>query len=412
VNQVLLMMAALYGLGFANIFLRSTMGVMAPELSRELEFSPATLGAIASAFFIAYALMQIPAGMLLDRLGPRRTVGALFLLTVAGTALFAVADSAIVMLMARVAMGLGCAAVFSGAFMLIPRYYAPDRLTTIGGALNSFSMVGTLCSTAPLAFLVVWLGWRESFAWITLLMVFVAVLAIFSVRDFPRGAERRLAGHSESIGGMLSGSWAVLMTPGILPLASAGVALSAGNTFLGIWGGPYLYDVHGLSEVERGTSLAFMALSGVVGHFLFGQAARWFNTLKWLVVAGGCAICVLMTAMAMSSGVSVIAATLAFACLGLACSFPTILLAHARALVPEHLVGRGMATVNMGIMVSIALMQLGVGAVIARAQTVLNGEYPELSYRMAFAFFAMMALLSTLCYLQVHDRPPRCRNRL
>ena len=63
-NQVLLMMAALYGLGFANIFLRSTMGVMAPELSRELEFSPATLGAIASAFFIAYALMQIPAGML------------------------------------------------------------------------------------------------------------------------------------------------------------------------------------------------------------------------------------------------------------------------------------------------------------------------------------------------------------
>ena len=410
-NQALVMMAALYGLGFANIFLRSTMGVMAPELSRELNFSPATLGGIASAFFVAYALMQIPAGMLLDRFGPRRTVGSLFLLAVAGTALFAVADSAMVMLIARVAMGLGCAAVFAGAFMLIPRYYAPERLTAIGGALNSFSMLGTLCSTAPLAFLIVWLGWRESFAWITLLMVCIAALAIFSVRDFPRGAERRLAGHGDSIRGMLSGSWAVLMTPGILPLASAGVALSAGNTFLGIWGGPYLYDVHGLSEVERGTSLAFMALAGVVGHFLFGHAARWLNTLKWLVVAGCCGICVIMTTMAVLSGVSVTVATAAFACLGLACSFPAILLAHARALVPEDLVGRGMTTVNTGIMVSIALMQLGVGAVIARAHTVLNGDFPEMSYRMAFAFFAAMAFVSTLCYLQVRDRPPRSRNQ-
>ena len=81
-----------------------------------------------------------------------------------------------------------------------------DRLTSIGGTMNSFSMIGTLCSTAPLAFLIVWLGWRESFAWITLFMVLVAVLAVLTMRDFPRGAERKLAGQSESIRAMLSGS--------------------------------------------------------------------------------------------------------------------------------------------------------------------------------------------------------------
>ena len=75
--MILPMMAALYGLGFANIFLRSTMGVLAPELARELALAPEMLGAIASAYFVSYALMQIPTGLLLDRFGPWRTVSAM-----------------------------------------------------------------------------------------------------------------------------------------------------------------------------------------------------------------------------------------------------------------------------------------------------------------------------------------------
>ena len=186
------MMAALYGLGFANIFLRSTMGVLAPELSRELDFGPATLGAVASAFFLSYALMQIPAGMLLDRFGPRRTVNALFLFTCAGTLAFALSDSASTMMLARVAMGIGCAGIFAATFMLIPRYYSADRLTSLGGAMNSFAMLGTLCATAPLAALLVWLGWRESFIWIAGGMALVSLLGFITIRDFPPSSERRL----------------------------------------------------------------------------------------------------------------------------------------------------------------------------------------------------------------------------
>ncbi|MDP6707308.1 MAG: MFS transporter, partial [Alphaproteobacteria bacterium] len=68
------MMVALYGLALANIFLRSSMGVLAPELAAELALSSKMLGLIASAFFFSYAAMQIPTGLLLDRFGPRRTV--------------------------------------------------------------------------------------------------------------------------------------------------------------------------------------------------------------------------------------------------------------------------------------------------------------------------------------------------
>ena len=71
-----MMMAALFGMALTNLFVRSSMGVLAPELASGLDLSPFILGAIA--FFFAYALFQIPGGMLLDRFGPRSVIVGLF----------------------------------------------------------------------------------------------------------------------------------------------------------------------------------------------------------------------------------------------------------------------------------------------------------------------------------------------
>src|SRR6185503_4102689 len=86
-------LAILYGLGFANLFLRSNFGALAPELSRELALEPRGLSVVASIYFFAYAAMQVPTGMLLDRYGPRRTIAGLLLFTAIGTALFAAGTS-------------------------------------------------------------------------------------------------------------------------------------------------------------------------------------------------------------------------------------------------------------------------------------------------------------------------------
>ena len=93
-SAIVPILAILYGLGFTNLFLRSSFGVMAPDLAREMALEPAALSTVASAFFFAYAAMQVPTGMLLDRFGPRRTVAAMLLFTAAGTALFATGTSA------------------------------------------------------------------------------------------------------------------------------------------------------------------------------------------------------------------------------------------------------------------------------------------------------------------------------
>ena len=398
------MMSALFWLALANIFLRSSMGVLAPELAADLRLNPATLGAVASAFFFAYAIFQIPTGMLLDRFGPRRTVSGLFVLTALGTLLFALAPNGPVMFAARVLMGLGCAGIFSGAFMLIGRFYPEDRFTVIGGTLNSFGMLGTFLATFPLAYLVSAIGWRESFLWIAAATIVLLLLTGFSLRDWPPDGEKpRISGAEERWPDIVAGLVAVFRTPGIWGIASGGISLSAGNTFLGIWGGPYLNDVHGLSETGRGEVLLYMALSGVAGHFLSGRLARAINSLKHVVLGGTAAIIMIMAAFAILPAPPLWLVTLLFFALGAACGFPTILLAHGRALMPAHLIGRGMTTVNTGVMISIALMQVAIGGIIAGTASWLDLAD---AYRSAFGFVAVMAVVTFLIYRRVPDIKP------
>ena len=404
----LAMMAALYGLGLANIFIRSSMGVLAPELAVDLALPPEMLGAIASAFFLSYALMQIPTGLMLDRFGPRIIMSGLFLLTVVGTLLFALSPSGTAMLIARILMGIGCAGVFPGAFLVIARFYPPARFTPIGATLNSFAMLGTFLATVPLAYLVTIIGWRDSFLWIGIFMALVAVLAVVAVRDQPAGVDAKAQRErQESVRDVLAGSWAVMRTPGILTITSGGIALSAGNTILGIWGGPYLNDVHNLDQTERGAVLIFMACSSIVGHLLYGQASRVISSLKRLVLGGTAAIAAIMGALALLPAPSVITVTALLAFLGMACGFPTIMLAHSRALVPDHLIGRALTTVNTGVMIAIAAMQMAIGGIIGSIMVSADGQATADSYRVAFGFFAAMAVLTFVIYSKAKDAKPR-----
>ena len=400
-----MMMAALFGMALTNLFVRSSMGVLAPELASDLDLSPFILGAIASAFFFAYALFQIPGGMLLDRFGPRRVIVGLFFFTALGTLAFSFAPNGITMLIARVVMGIGCAAIFSGAFMLITRFYPSDRLTSIAGSMNSFAMLGMLLATFPLAYLVTVIGWRDGFTLIAIAALVLTAFSAFVIRDWP-DAPQTTGTSDENLHQIFDGVREALKTRNVLKISSAGISLSTGSLFLGLWGGPYLYDVHSLTETERGKVLMFMAFGGVTGHFLFGRMARVLNTLKGIVLFGSGLATGVMGIMALWMDPSRLTVTLLFVVLGFACGFPSILLAHARAIMPDRLIGRGIAVVNTGIMISIALMQTAVGIIINFSAG--PGLAPDAeSYQLVFSFLAVMAFASFLIYASVDDQPPR-----
>ena len=93
-----------------SYFFRSVNAVISPELTRELALTPTSLGLLTSAYFMAFAALQIPAGMLLDRYGPRRVEPVLLTIAGTGSLLFAIADDVPGLVVARALIGAGCAA--------------------------------------------------------------------------------------------------------------------------------------------------------------------------------------------------------------------------------------------------------------------------------------------------------------
>src|SRR5512138_3731578 len=93
-------------------FYRVSNGVIAPELTRDLDLNARQLGWAGSAFFFALFAVQIPVGLWFDRFGARRTVAALSVLAAAGAVWISLAPDAADLIGGRTVLGIGCAASF------------------------------------------------------------------------------------------------------------------------------------------------------------------------------------------------------------------------------------------------------------------------------------------------------------
>ena len=398
-------LAILYMLGFTNLFLRSSFGVMSPDLAREMDMAPAALSLVGSAFFFAYALMQVPTGMLLDRFGPRRTLAIMLISTFVGAGIFAAGETPGMLAVGRVLMGIGCAGVFTGAFYVMTLWMPPDRVVTQIGMLNSFASFGNLCATAPLAFLIAWIGWRTSYWGFTIGVALLTLAVALVMRDTAPG-QTPTSSKDESLRQIFAGVREAIRQPGMKRLLVAGLPMSAASTISGVWGAPYLKHVHGLDDGARGSVLLAMAVCGMSGHFLYGQLARRFNTLKWPIIGGSSVILCCTGLFALIEQPPLWLVTVLFAILALVSAYPTITHAHARGLVPARLMGRGVSVTNMGVMTAIATAQLAFGGIVGLLPTVA-GAPPEAAYRLGFAMQAIVALTGILIYAPIRDVRPR-----
>ncbi len=123
-----------YALGYyISYLLRTVNAVIAPDLSRELGLSAADLGLLTSAYLVAFALVQLPLGMALDRFGPRRVEAVLLLLCASGCAAFATGHSLGQLALARGLIGLGVSACLMASFKAFSVWFAPERQAKYAG---------------------------------------------------------------------------------------------------------------------------------------------------------------------------------------------------------------------------------------------------------------------------------------
>jgi MFS family permease len=345
-------------------------------------------------------------GVLLDRFGARKTTSILQLLAVASTVLFAAADSVGVMFVARLATGLGFAASLMGTMVVVARWFPADRFALISAlVLAGAGGVGSLMAATPMALLADWLGWRGTFyvlAGVTLL----SSLAVYAfVVDAPEGHpyhRRRIEGFGESLTGLVQ-VMRLPQLPYVLMLTTIG--FSTLMTILGVWGGPYLHDVHGLDAVDRGNVLALLAGGNIIGFLVYGPLDRILDTRKRIILTGGTVNVLLLATLALASELTYIQVAALFFVLGFVGSYHVANLALGRALFPDALVGRGMTLINLFTFLGLALMQIIAGLIVGHFAGPDGGAPPQ-AYRLMFGFMAVASAIVIAIYTRIHDIRP------
>lgn len=397
-----LLIGILCAVYFFSQFLRNSVGVIASDIADELLLSPEMLGLVASSFFLAFAAVQIPLGIAIDHYGAMRSMGTLMMLAVVGCVLFARAQDAEGLVAGRIVMGLGCASILMGTLTIYTRWFPPQRFTMLVGGTVAVGTLGTLAATTPLAWMSdVW-GWRTAFLTVGAGAAAVFVVALIFVRDQPPGKAPPPRQH-ENLLQALRGYPAVIKVTGVLPLfVMHFCSYAAFVTLLGLWGGPYFTDRHGLDLAARGNALFVLAVAQVVGLFLWGPSERFFRSFRIPVLVGGGGTVAILVLLTFSDGLPVGWVIVEFGLLGLFSGFATVLTSHGRAIFPLEMVGRGITLMNIGTMGGAFLLQGASGLIVgwfAPGQAVRGAE----AYQAVFLFLAVTLAIALLIYRSAPD---------
>jgi hypothetical protein len=174
---------------------------------------------------------------------------------------------------------------------------------------------------------------------------------------------------------------------------------------LGLWSGPWLADVYGMSLQERGPILMGIVVAQIAGLFVWGATDRLFSSYKIPAVIGAalCAIALAIPAVAPLPRSALLWWGLYF---GFVFGFMPLLAGHGKSLFPGRLTGRGLSLMNVATIGGVFIQQMVTGAMIALfPYTLVEGArvYPAEAYRGVFAFLAVQLVIVTLFYLRAPD---------
>jgi MFS family permease len=400
-RAVLSLVSVLVAIYIVSQFLRSSVAVIAPDLAAEVGLSAAELGLLSSAYFFAFAAVQLPLGIAIDRFGPRACLLACACVTIVGVILFATATSTAGLIAARVLLGIGTCASLMGPLAIYARRFPPERFATLTGLQIGFGSIGGLLATAPLAFAAAMIGWRGSFLAVAAATAVIALLVALVVTDAPRQAGP--SQRAETLGESIAGLFALFRIPSfgrlfLLNLAS----YSSYALVVGLWGGPYLAHVYGYGLTGRGEVLFLAAVAQILGSLAWGPMDRVFGSHKVPVLLGAGLSIAALTVIAIFGTLPPAMLILWFCLLGFVCAYTPVMIAHGKSLFPPHLIGRGISVLNMATMGGVFLAQAVSGAVIDLFPAP-DGVYPLVAYQVVFGLQALFLTVAWFVYLGSRD---------
>ncbi len=397
-------------------FHRLCPAVVALDMQADLNTSGALLGFLAAAYFYPYALMQLPSGLLSDSWGPRKTITVFFTLAGVASIFLGLVESLGLAILARALVGLGVAMLFVPTMKVITNWFPAAVFARMTGILMAVGGLGAYTASRPLAWLSDLIGWRGSFVAIGAVTIVAALAIGFMVRNTPE--EMGLpAVNPEAAGnpgkaptiGLMRGMRMVLATGAFWVLAIwFFCTCSIFFSFGGLWGGPYLMQVYGLSKAEAGNVLSMLALAMIVGSPILSWTsdAVWHSRKKVIVLSAVMTLVLSLPLAFFTAGMSRPLLYLLCFLLGLFTSAVVVVaFASAKELFPIEIAGTSVGLVNLFPFLGGAVAPPILGAIL-EYQTKVHAGYSAAAYSRAFMLYVFLAVIALVAALFVRETLP------
>jgi MFS family permease len=250
---------------------RTSLGVAGIDAAARFHIGASALSTFSILQLLVYAGMQIPVGLMVDRLGTKRVLSIGIILFTAGQLGFALSHSYGMALTARAVLGCGDAMTFVSVLRLGSRWFPARRGPMIAQGAALFGVAGNLMSTVLLARLLHSAGWTPTFVGTALGGALVLVLVLLFMKDHPEGFEPAPADHHGAgyVKRQIATAW---REPGTrLGMWVHFTTQFSAMVFLLLWGLPYLVEAQGMSRETAGTLLTVVVIANMVFGMIFGQ---------------------------------------------------------------------------------------------------------------------------------------------
>ncbi len=277
-------------LAFVYVFVtfqRMAVGVVKNDLQQTFNVGATQFAAIGSMYFYAYFFMQIPSGILADKIGPKKTVTSFSILAAVGSVIFGLAPNIWFAYVGRFLVGIGVSVVFICLVKIQSRWFYSKNFALMIGFAGLAANVGAIIAQTPLVIAVSNFGWRMTFIYMGIAMVFFAILTMVFVKDDP--TDMGLPGMNELEGrpdistdiSIKEAFLSIITNKRTWIISTAYIGLYTGYVvLLGTYGVSYLMQFYMIEKVKAANLIIFAVVGSAISGLIVGYLSDKFKNRK------------------------------------------------------------------------------------------------------------------------------------
>ncbi len=398
---VFISLALLY---FLSIVQRVGIAVIAYDLMAEFSADASLIGLMSSTYFFPYAIAQIPIGIMLDRIGIRKTVAILSSVACVGSLIFATGSDIMTLALGRALLGFGVGGFYVSSLKAIAVWFDSRKFATMAGLLTSISNIGAIMASTPLALLTLYIGWRGSFLSIFAMMIAGTAIAWFSIKEDNNRNFKSTNAIASDLKKVFTNRHFLIILP--LPFLIYGLFIG----LQGLWGGPFLMGIYGMDKASSGFYLMFIgigfAITGPIAGFISDRIVRRRKPVLLL----GQLMCLAFWGILALFGnqLGPVAMILSMLLLGIGFAFVNIYMTISKELFETNICGTALACFNTSQAVGGGFFQSFMGVILA---STYGGTRVFPAYQAIFIIAVacmLVTILLTLMSKETLNPKPSC----